>query len=72
MSSRPRWRRAHWPQGKLQRDEPPSPAAKWRGRPHESLRFFRSVAVVIATAITAFLIVACWSLLGGFATYSSP
>ena len=27
------------------------------------------VAVVIATAITAFLIVACWSLLGGLATY---
>ena len=27
------------------------------------------VAVVIATAITAFLIVACWSLLGGPATY---
>ena len=26
-------------------------------------------AVVIATAITAFLIVACWSLLGGLATY---
>ena len=27
------------------------------------------LAVVIATAITAFLIVACWSLLGGLATY---
>lgn len=27
------------------------------------------VAVVIATAITAFLIVACWSLLGGLITY---
>ena len=26
-------------------------------------------AVVIATAVTAFLIVACWSLLGGLATY---
>lgn len=27
------------------------------------------VAVVIATAITAFLIVACWSLMGGLITY---
>ena len=27
------------------------------------------LAVVIATAITAFLIVACWSLLGGPITY---
>ena len=27
------------------------------------------IAVVIATAVTAFLIVACWSLLGGIATY---
>ena len=27
------------------------------------------VAVVIATAITAFLVVACWSLLGGMITY---
>ena len=27
------------------------------------------IAVVIATAITAFLIVACWSLLGGLITY---
>jgi membrane protein YqaA with SNARE-associated domain len=27
------------------------------------------VAVVIATAITAFLVVACWSLLGGLVTY---
>ena len=26
-------------------------------------------AVVIATAIAAFLIVACWSLLGGIVTY---
>ena len=26
-------------------------------------------AVVLATAITAFLIVACWSLLGGIVTY---
>ena len=26
-------------------------------------------AVVIATAITAFLVVACWSLLGGLVTY---
>ena len=28
------------------------------------------IAVVIATAITAFLIVACWSLLGGLITYT--
>lgn len=27
------------------------------------------IAVVIATAITAFLIVACWSLMGGLVTY---
>ena len=27
------------------------------------------IAVVIATAITAFIIVACWSLLGGIVTY---
>ena len=27
------------------------------------------LTVVIATAIAAFLIVACWSLLGGLATY---
>jgi len=27
------------------------------------------LTVVIATAITAFLIVACWSLLGGMITY---
>lgn len=27
------------------------------------------LAVVIATAITAFLVVACWSLLGGPITY---
>ncbi|MBK7052195.1 MAG: hypothetical protein IPH54_16760 [Rhodoferax sp.] len=27
------------------------------------------IAVVLATAITAFLIVACWSLLGGLVTY---
>ena len=27
------------------------------------------LTVVIATAITAFLIVACWSLLGGLITY---
>ena len=27
------------------------------------------IAVVIATAITAFLVVACWSLLGGLVTY---
>jgi len=27
------------------------------------------IAVVIATAITAFLVVACWSLLGGLITY---
>ena len=31
--------------------------------------FLDLVAVVIATAITAFLIVACWSLLGGLITY---
>ena len=35
----------------------------------ENLRLFDLIAVVIATAITAFLIVACWSLLGGLATY---
>ena len=28
------------------------------------------LAVVIATAITAFLVVACWSLLGGLVTYT--
>jgi len=27
------------------------------------------ISVVLATAITAFLIVACWSLLGGLVTY---
>lgn len=27
------------------------------------------LAVVLATAITAFLVVACWSLLGGLITY---
>ena len=27
------------------------------------------IAVVLATAVTAFLIVACWSLLGGLVTY---
>ena len=27
------------------------------------------IAVVLATAITAFIIVACWSLLGGLVTY---
>ena len=27
------------------------------------------IAVVLATAIAAFLIVACWSLLGGIVTY---
>jgi uncharacterized membrane-anchored protein len=27
------------------------------------------IAVVLATAITAFIIVACWSLLGGLITY---
>ena len=27
------------------------------------------LVVVIATAITAFLVVACWSLLGGLITY---
>ena len=30
---------------------------------------FDLIAVVIATAIAAFFIVACWSLLGGLATY---
>ena len=31
--------------------------------------FFDLIAVVIATAMTAFLIVACWSLFGGLITY---
>ena len=31
--------------------------------------FFDLLAVVIATALTAFLIVACWSLFGGLVTY---
>lgn len=31
--------------------------------------FLDLIAVVIATAITAFLIVACWSLMGGLITY---
>lgn len=31
--------------------------------------FLDLLAVVIATAITAFLIVACWSLMGGLITY---
>ena len=31
--------------------------------------FFDLIAVVIATAMTAFLIVACWSLFGGLVTY---
>ena len=31
--------------------------------------FFDLLAVVIATAVAAFLIVSCWSLLGGLATY---
>ncbi len=31
--------------------------------------FLDLIAVVIATAVTAFLIVACWSLLGGLVTY---
>ena len=31
--------------------------------------FFDLIAVVIATAMTAFLIVACWSLFGGMITY---
>lgn len=31
--------------------------------------FLDLLAVVLATAITAFLIVACWSLLGGLVTY---
>ena len=30
---------------------------------------FDLLAVVIATALTAFLIVACWSLFGGLVTY---
>ena len=31
--------------------------------------FLDLIAVVIATAMTAFLIVACWSLFGGLVTY---
>ena len=31
--------------------------------------FIDLLAVVLATAITAFLVVACWSLLGGLVTY---
>ena len=31
--------------------------------------FFDLLAVVIATAVAAFLIVACWSLFGGLVTY---
>ena len=31
--------------------------------------FLDLIAVVIATALTAFVIVACWSLLGGLVTY---
>ena len=31
--------------------------------------FFDILAVVIATAVAAFLIVACWSLFGGLVTY---
>jgi len=31
--------------------------------------FLDILAVVIATAVTAFIIVACWSLLGGLVTY---
>ena len=31
--------------------------------------FFDLIAVVIATAMTAFLIVACWSLFGGLVSY---
>ena len=31
--------------------------------------FLDLIAVVIATAIAAFVIVACWSLLGGLITY---
>jgi len=31
--------------------------------------FIDLLAVVLATAITAFLVVACWSLLGGLITY---
>ena len=30
---------------------------------------FDLIAVVISTAMTAFFIVACWSLLGGLVTY---
>ncbi len=30
---------------------------------------FDLMFVIVCTAITAFLIVACWSLLGGLATY---
>lgn len=31
--------------------------------------FLDLMVVVLATAITAFLVVACWSLLGGLITY---
>jgi len=31
--------------------------------------FIDLFAVVLATALTAFIIVACWSLLGGLVTY---
>lgn len=31
--------------------------------------FLDLMVVVIATAVTAFLVVACWSLLGGLITY---
>ena len=31
--------------------------------------FLDLIAVVIATTLTAFVIVACWSLLGGLITY---
>lgn len=31
--------------------------------------FLDLMVVVLATAITAFLVVACWSLLGGLVTY---
>ena len=31
--------------------------------------FLDLIAVVIATAVAAFLIVACWSLFGGLVTY---
>ena len=52
---------------------PPVPSARRRGRlvrgRVRALITSDVIAVVIATAVTAFLIVACWSLMGGLATY---